>query len=107
MKQNYMNMLLSTGIRWDLAENPYFKIMIEGTNPTAQYPCGSTMKTFGLQKFTEMKEDIMRALSKCSRVSVTTDLWSSFNCKSTFLGVVCHGFNSERKQMFCYRLALR
>lgn len=107
LKNKFLRMLLSTGSRWDIAENKEFRELVLEINPAVQLPGEESIKKFAETTFQEMKEDMMNILTEANRVSVTCDLWSNFNVQESFIGLTVHGFNKLLKDRFSFRLALR
>ena len=107
LKELFLRFLIATGNRMDLGEKKEFQDLISEINSTIKLPGGRAMKKFCRQQFKKMKKDMMEVLERSDRLSVTSDLWSSFNCMLAFLGLTVHGYDPKRKKRFNFRLALR
>jgi hypothetical protein len=59
------------------------------------------------QIWTDVRETIDRSLKKCRRVSITTDIWSTKGCTSSYLGVTVHYYNPETKSRGANKIACR
>ena len=59
------------------------------------------------QLWLEVRDKITKALRVARRISITTDIWTSKGCTSSFLGVTVHFYNSETKSRGANKIACR
>ena len=96
-------MYLATGVRWDLGEFKEFKSFIKEVNSTVTIPSGKTVSKYAETRFNKMKKDMIDVLANSNRTTVTTDMWSSFNCREAFIGTVPDLPNCQGELLFPLR----
>ena len=91
----------------NIVNNSAFKEFVEELNPSARMASKDKMRKEVNQIWTDVRETIDRSLKKCRRVSITTDIWSTKGCTSSYLGVTVHYYNPETKSRGANKIACR
>ena len=91
----------------NIVSNPAFKEFVAELNPSARVPAKDKMRKEVNEIWKEVKENIDKALKVARRVSITTDIWSTKGCNSSYLGVTVHFYNSETKCRGANKIACR
>ena len=91
----------------NIVSNQAFKEFIAELNTSAQVPAKDKMRKEVNLIWNDVREAIGKALKAARRVSITTDVWTTKGCTTSFLGVTVHFYNSETKCRGSNKIACR
>ena len=81
-----------------IVENPEFKLLINKLDPRYILPCRQTLKENFMENYNIKKNDLVNEISQISsKVSLTTDIWTSDVSKDCYLGITMHYINNDWK----------
>lgn len=76
---------------FSVVEDKFFVEMIKGFDPRYQIPCRKYIKNQIVKKFTKQQQYVKNHIQNVkNKISLTTDIWTSENSHTSFLGVTCH-----------------
>ncbi|GET61591.1 zinc finger BED domain-containing protein RICESLEEPER 2-like [Rhizophagus irregularis DAOM 181602=DAOM 197198] len=79
-----------------IVENPEFKLLINKLNPHYILPCRQTLKEKFIENYKMRKNVLINEVSQInSKISLTTDIWTSEISKDCYLGVTMHYINNN------------
>ena len=91
----------------NIVSNLAFKEFVAELNPSARIPGKDKMRKEVNEIWKEVRDIIDKSLKVARRVSITTDIWSTKGCNSSYLGVTVHFYNSESKTRGAHKIACR
>ncbi|GET52283.1 zinc finger BED domain-containing protein RICESLEEPER 2-like [Rhizophagus irregularis DAOM 181602=DAOM 197198] len=79
-----------------IVENPEFKLLINKLNPHYILPCRQILKEKFIENYKMRKNVLINEVSQInSKISLTTDIWTSEISKDCYLGVTMHYINNN------------
>lgn len=91
----------------NIVSNNAFKDLIEELNPHARIPAKDKTRKEVNQIWCEVRELIVKALGAARKVSITTDIWTSKGCTTSYLGITVHYFNPVTRTRGANKIACR
>jgi hypothetical protein len=88
---------VATGLHpFSLVENPQFQLFIKKLNSRYIAPCRQILKENFILEFDERRKNLMDEILQIkSKVSLTTDIWTSDITKECYLGITIHFINDN------------
>ena len=90
-----------------VTEDENFVSFISEINPDLNLPKRTTITKVCKSLSKDVADRIREALKQANVVHTTTDIWSSKNCKHSYLGVTVHLYNKITEKRENYRIACR
>jgi hypothetical protein len=79
-----------------IVENPEFKLLINKLDARYILPCRQTLKENFMENYSIKRNNLINEISQISsKVSLTTDIWTSEISKNCYLGVTIHYINNN------------
>jgi len=81
---------------FSIVESQQFKILVKKLNPRYDVPCRQTLKENFILEFNERRKHLMDEILQIkSKISLTTDIWTSDISKECYLGITMHFINDN------------
>ena len=104
----FLNWIAFSGLPLSTSDDPYFIEFYKELNDQVALPGRKGTTTLLVNvKFRTMYQKLTALLDRVRVVHVTTDMWSNFRLRSSFIGFTGHMFDPLTKSRKCVRLALR
>ena len=104
----YLNWIAFSGLPLSTSDNPYFVKFYKELNDQIKLPGRKGTTTLLVNvKFRAMYQKLTALLQRVRVVHCTTDMWSNFRLRSSFIGFTGHMYDPLTQTRVCVRLALR
>ena len=107
INENIAFLIGSSTLPLSLTSNPAFKKLIHDLNPHAVVPERTKVEKEVDKLWEKVRGAIEEGIRVARKVAITTDIWTSKNMKSSYLGVTVHYFNPETKTRSAHKIACR
>ena len=104
----FLNMIAFTGMPLSMGDNPHFIEFYKEIDDKIRLPGrkGTTSLLVNV-KFGAMYSKLKKLLDRVDSIHSTTDMWSNFKLRSSFIGFTGHVYDPVTKSRVRFRLALR
>ena len=104
----FLDWIAFSGLPLSTSDNPYFIKFYKELNDQIKLPGrkGTTSLLINV-KFRAMYQKLTALLQRVRVVHCTTDMWSNFRLRSSFIGFTGHMYDPLTQSRVCVRLALR
>ena len=104
----FLDWIAFSGLPLSTSSNPYFIKFYKELNDQIKLPGrkGTTALLVNV-KFRAMYQKLKALLDRVRAVHCTTDMWSNFRLRSSFIGFTGHMYDPVTNSRKCVRLALR
>ena len=104
----YLDWIAFSGMPLSTSSDPYFVEFYKELNDQVQIPGRKGTTTLLVKnKFAGMYKKLMALLDRVRAVHSTTDMWSNFRLRSSYIGFTGHMYDPLTNSRVCVRLALR
>ena len=104
----YLNWIAFANMPLSTSSDPYFVEFYKELNDQVQIPGRKGTTTLLVKnKFAGMYQKLMALLDRVRAVHSTTDMWSNFRLRSSYIGFTGHMYDPLTNSRVCVRLALR